>query len=110
MMFTALFGNASAEKVLLYMANYQEGYANGIADTFAIPLNMVQRQLLKFEAEGILASQLKGRTRVFLWNPRYPFLKELKALLEKGLELMPEAGRKKYFMQRRRPRRTGKPL
>jgi hypothetical protein len=58
----------------------------------------------------VLASRLKGRTRLYVFNPRYPFLKELKALLEKALQFMPKAEKEKYYMPRLRPRRSGKPL
>ena len=100
----------STEKVLLYLQNYDEGYARGIAATFGLPLNSVQRQLLKLEAAGVLVSQLKGRTRLFQWNPRYPLRSELSALLEKALSLHSDADRKRWFLQRQRPRRSGKPL
>jgi DNA-binding transcriptional ArsR family regulator len=107
----ALFGNATAEKVLLYIEQYEEGYATAIADTFGdVSLNMVQRQLARFERAGLLASVLKGRTRLYRWNPRYPFLKEVRALLAKALRSLPGDERRKYFAQRRRPRRGGKPL
>ena len=62
------------------------------------------------KAAGLLVSQLKGRTRLFTWNPRYPFLEEIRALLRKALRSLPEEERKRYFSARRRPRRTGKPL
>lgn len=105
-----LFGSSTAEKVLFYLTAYQEGYASVIAKTFEIPLNMVQKQLVKFENASLLVSVLKGRTRVFCWNPRYPFLKEFKAFLEKAFEFIPEEEKEKYYRQRQRPRRTGKPL
>lgn len=109
-MLEAVFGNATAEKVLLYVESYGEGYAQAIADTFDdVTLRMAQVQLARFERGGILLSQLKGRTRLFLWNPRYPFLRELRALLRRALDALPAADRKTYFLQRRRPRRTGKP-
>jgi hypothetical protein len=105
-----VFGNATAEKVLLYLEQYGEGYAKGIADTFDdLTLSMVQRQLARFERGGLLVSQLKGRTRLFTWNPRYAFLEEIRALLGKALKSLPETQRRLYFTQRRRPRRTGKP-
>jgi DNA-binding transcriptional ArsR family regulator len=106
-----VFGNATAEKTLLYLEQYEEGYAKAIADTFeGTSLSMVQRQLERFERAGVLVSLLKGRTRLFTWNPRYPFLEEIRALLRKALRSLPESDRKLYFSQRRRPRRTGKPL
>ena len=110
-MLEGIFGNATAEKVLLYLEQYDEGYGKAIADTFEdVSLSMVQLQLERFEAAGLLVSLPKGRTRVFTWNPRYPFLPEVRSLLRKALQLLPDQQRRRYFTQRRRPRRTGKPL
>jgi DNA-binding transcriptional ArsR family regulator len=106
-----LLGNATAEKVLLYLEQYEEGYAKGIADAFEdVTLSMVQRQLERFERAGLLVSQLKGRTRLFTWNPRYAFLDPVRVLLREVMAALPEEERRRYFAQRRRPRRTGKPL
>jgi hypothetical protein len=109
-MLEGILGNATAEKVLLYMEQYEAGYALGIARAFdKLPVSMVQRQLERLEAAGVLVSQLQGRTRVFTWNPRFAFESELRALLRKALKLLPAAERDRYFTARRRPRRTGKP-
>jgi DNA-binding IclR family transcriptional regulator len=109
-MLETLFGGATAEKVLLYLASYGEGYAKEIADRFSIPFSMVQKQLMKFEAAGLLASQLKGRTRVYVWSPRFPLKDETLALLQRALEFLPSGERQRYFQAgRRRPRRPGKP-
>jgi DNA-binding transcriptional ArsR family regulator len=106
----AIFGNATAERVLLYLENYEEGYAQAIADTFeGVNLRMVQVQLARFERGGVLVSERVGRTRLFSWNPRYAFRRELRTLLRRALDSLPESERKKFFMQRRRPRRAGKP-
>jgi DNA-binding transcriptional ArsR family regulator len=106
-----VFGNATAERVLLYLEQYGEGYPKAIADNFGeLSLSMVQRQLERLERAGLLVSVLKGRTRLFTWNPRYPFLGEVRALLRKALRSLPEDERRRYFAERRRPRRTGKPL
>jgi hypothetical protein len=109
-MLEAVFGNKSAERVLLYLENYGEGYAQAIANDFEeMTLRMVQVQLARFERGGILISQLKGRTRLFCWNPRYSFQRELRALLRKALESLPESDRQRFFRERQRPRRSGKP-
>ena len=108
-MLEMLFGGATAEKVLLYLASYGEGYAKEIADRFSIPFSMVQKQLIKFEAAGLLSSHLRGRTRVYTWNPRFPLKAEALALLERALEFLPEKEHRRYFRGRRRPRRGGKP-
>ena len=109
-MFEQLFGNTTIPKVLLFLARFGEGYPRQIAENFAISLNMVQRQLEKLESAGILVSQLKGRTRIYQWNPRYPFKQELLVLLQKAFEFMPETELKKFYTKRTRPRRKGKPL
>jgi hypothetical protein len=110
-MLEGIFGNASAEKVLLYLEQYGEGYATAIARSFDdLTLNMAQRQLERFERAGALVSTLKGRTRLYSWNPRYPFGSELRSLLAKALERLPASERRRYFSERRRPRRAGKPL
>ncbi len=109
-MLGALFGNQTAERVLLFLQNYGEGYAREIAVTFDLPLLSVQRQLQKLEAGGILVSKSIGRTRMFYLNPRNYFIPELKALLEKELGALPQEELQAYFRRRTRPRRTGKPV
>lgn len=109
-MIEGLLGNATAEKVLLYLEQYGDGYGRAIADTFdGLSLNMVQRQLERFEVAGLIVSRREGRTRIYEWNPRYPFRSEVRALLRKVLASLPAAERRRYFTQRRRPRRAGKP-
>ena len=106
----AIFGNETAGRVLLYLQNSGEGHARGIAQTFESSHSVVQKQLARLEIEGVLVSQLKGRTRVFTFNPRYALRAELAALLEKALLLLPESERERRYRQRTRPRRSGKPL
>ena len=62
------------------------------------------------EKDGILYSKLKGKVRLFGLNPRYPFKKELESILEKVLQFIPVDDKERLYMQRLRPRRTGKPL
>jgi DNA-binding transcriptional ArsR family regulator len=107
-MLESLFGNLTVEKVLYFIYNYGEGYPKQMADTFNISLNGIQQQLKRLEDGGILVSQKKGNIRLFTFNPRYYFLKELKDLLKKAMNLLPEIELKKYFRQRRRPRKQGK--
>jgi len=55
-------------------------------------------------------ARMIGRTRQFQFNPRYPFLKELKALIQRAMEYLPEKEMQKYYRERTRPRRKGKPI
>jgi len=98
------------EKVLLYLHTHGESYAREIARDLGAYVRAAQYHLLKMEQDGILYSKLKGKVRLFGINPRYPFKKELEALLEKTLTFVPEAERQRLYSPRLRPRRTGKPL
>ena len=110
-MLQPLFGNRTAEMVFYYLLVYKKGYARQISSIFNMSLNPVQKQLLKFEEAGILVSRRVGTSRVFTWNPRDPALDGLRQLLKSTLEYGIPADRlKKYYRQRRRPRRQGKPL
>ena len=109
-MLEGIFGNRTAEKVLLYLERYGEGYARSIAATFDdVSVSMALAQLRRFESSGLLVSRQRGRTLLFSWNPRYGFLGEIRALLRKALGVIPEAERSRYFSDRKRPRRSGKP-
>ncbi|MCK4264406.1 MAG: winged helix-turn-helix transcriptional regulator [Candidatus Aminicenantes bacterium] len=107
-MLEKLFGSKTAERVLMYLFVFQEGYPTEISRIFSIPLNMIQKQLFKFEEGGMLVSRLRGKVRIYQWNPRYPFLNEVEKLLERNFEYLPEVIKERYYRQRTRPRRRDK--
>jgi predicted ArsR family transcriptional regulator len=109
-MLTPLLGTENSERVLLFLLTRNEGYAREIAQFFDANLYAIQRQLDKLEAGGVLVSRTVGRTRLYQFNPRYPFLNELKPLLEKALSFYPVDIREDLIMNRRRPRKRDKPL
>lgn len=108
MILDKLFGSAAAERVLLYIANYGDGYAAGIARTFGMSSSQVQKQLDKFEQSGILVQRAQGRMRLYTWNPRWPLRPELEALLESALSKVTVDEEEQFFLERRRPRIKGK--
>jgi hypothetical protein len=109
-MIEVLLGSKSAERVLVFIFSREEGYPREIARFFKTDLKSIQKQLDRLEAGGVLVSREVGRTRPYGFNPRYPFLKELKALLEKALSFYPPSEREELTMNRRRPRARGKNL
>ncbi len=109
-MIEVLLGSKNAERVLLYIFTREEGYAREIAAFYKTDLKPIQMQLDKFEKGGVLVSRSIGRTRPYEFNPRYPFLTELKALLEKALSFYPAKVQEELQMNRRRPRAKGKTL
>jgi len=109
-MLESLLGSVSSERVLIYLVARDEGYAREVAKFFTTGLAPIQKQLEKLENGGVIYSKQIGRTRVYAFDPRYPFLKELQSLLKKALDFYPEELREQLLMNRRRPRRSGKPL
>jgi len=109
-MIESLLGSKNAERVLIYILAREEGYAREIAGFFETDLKSIQMQLDKFEKSGVLVSRTVGRTRPYVFNLRYPFLNEVRALLEKALSFYPENEREELLMNRRRPRARGKAL
>ena len=109
-MLKSLFGSVNRERVLIYILARGEGYAREMARFFETDLLGIQRQLENLENGGVLYSRQVGRTRLYSFNPRYPFLPELRSLLEKAISFYPEDMREKLLMARMRPRRKDKPL
>ena len=109
-MLELIFGSVSSERVLIYLLARNEGYAREIARFFDTNLSSIQKQLEKLEKGGILTSHSIGRTLVYSFNPAYPFLPEIKKLLEKAISFYPQKEREGLTLNRRRPRRHNKPL
>lgn len=109
-MLEGLFGNPVIEKIFFTLLVYRESYALGLARTFNEPVNKFQQQLKRLEEGGIIVSRLVGRTRIYTFNHRYPFLKELRALISRAYEFVPETEKERFYSNRTRLRRAGKPL
>ena len=109
-MLSSLFGSKSRANVLIFLAARGYGYAREIAGFYDANLSPIQKQLDNLENNNILFSKLSGKTRLYGFNPRFPFLPELKALLERAIGFLPEDDRNRLLLIRKRPRRKGKPL
>jgi len=109
-MLEGIFGNKTAEKVLLHIYHYGEIHASAIAEDYRIALNPIKGQLDRFENAGILASKEVGRSRLYFFNPKSVFLGPIRELLKITYESIPLKEREILFASRRRPRRKGKPV
>jgi DNA-binding PadR family transcriptional regulator len=109
-MLEGLFGSLDAERILLFIAARQKGYGREIATFWSASLSGIQKLLDRLEVGGVLTSHTVGRTRVYEWNPRWPFRGEVQALMDKAILHLPSADRKRLQENRQRPRRRGKPL
>ena len=107
-----LFANKNVEKILYFLYLHGKCHASELSKCFDSALDPIQKTLLKLEWGGLLVSFSEGKTRIFEWNPRYPFLKEVQNLSKKMGEFLPEEIKERYYLstKRKRPRKTGKPL
>ena len=108
-MLEPLLGNNTIEIILFTIESYGQAYPTGLSKTFNIPVNGIQQQLKRLENGGVVVSSMIGRTRLYQFNPRYPFLKELRVLFKRAIEYLPEKEMQQYYMKRTRPRKKGKP-
>ncbi len=109
-MLEPILGSKNAERVLMYISARDHGYTREIARFYEADPDSIQKQLARLELGGILVSKSEGRTRLYRFNPRYSFLKELKAFLNKAISFYPPDDQERLLVFRRRPRRRGKPL
>ena len=109
-MLEGLFGNQTAPKALLHLFHYGEIHASAVARDHGMAVDPVRRQLERFERSGFLVSRMAGRTRLFAFNPKSPFVKPLREILRIAYESMSREDRRRVFHARRRPRRGGKPV
>ena len=107
-----LFSNKNVEKILMYLCLHGKANASQLSRAFKSALDPIQKALRRLEAGGLLVSFLEGKTRVFQWNPRHPFLEEIQALAQKAYRFLPSNIQETLYQstQRKRPRKTGKPL
>lgn len=111
-MLESLFGSKVLEKILFYLLVNNKCYGSQLNSIFEESLSSFQKGLDRLEFGGIIVSFLEGKTRVYQFNPRYPFLSELKSFLKKAYAFLPIELRERFYQPkiRKRPRRKGKPL
>lgn len=107
-MLQVLFGSTDKERVLQFILAKKTGYASQIAEFFNTKPSQITKQLESLEEGGVLTSTQAGRTRLYSFNPRYFFLKELNTLLIKARDVYNPNLKKKLTLERIRPRRKGK--
>jgi DNA-binding MarR family transcriptional regulator len=102
-----LFGSKAAYRVLMYLENYDKGYAAEVAKRLEISLSQAQNQLRKFEELGLLLSRREGSARVYYFT-RSPVSDSLRKFLRTVLNSLPDETIQKFYRQRQKPRRYGK--
>lgn len=88
-MLEGIFGNKTAEKVLLHVFHYGEIYPSAIAQDYGLALDPIKRQLERFESAGVLVAKQLGRSRIFTFNPKSPYTKPIKDLIQISYHAIP---------------------
>lgn len=109
-MIEGIFGNKTAERVLLHIYHYGEIHASAIAQDYHLAITPIKAQLERFESAGILVSKEVGRSRLFFFNPKSVFVRPVKEIIKIAYESIPLKERELIFKTRRRPRAKGKPV
>jgi hypothetical protein len=110
-MLESLFGNINIERILFFLLVNEKCYPTQLKVRFSCSLSTIQQALQRLEDGGIIVSFLEGRTRIYCFNPRYPFLDRLTQFLEKAYSFLSDTVKEKYYepIVRKRPRKKGKP-
>jgi DNA-binding transcriptional ArsR family regulator len=104
-----LFGSRTRERVLKLLGLLEQSYPRELAAVLDEDLSVVQRTANDLERDGVLASRLMGRTRLFELNRTYQHYAPLRDLLVRMGQSDPEIVAAAQRL-RQRPRRAGKEL
>lgn len=77
------FGSLARTRSLLALSLMTETYPRELARVLDAPLFSIQNALASLERDGLLASRVLGRTRLYALNARYLASRELREYLER---------------------------
>ena len=89
-MLSVLFGNKTATLVLLFLARNGKAYPTEISQGFDIPVNMIQKQLNKFELAEFVVSEISGKRKLYKFNTAHPLYQPLIKMLLRANEIYGE--------------------
>jgi DNA-binding transcriptional ArsR family regulator len=104
-----LFGSRTRERVLKLLGLMDRTYPRELAALLDEDLSVVQRTVDDLERDGILASRLAGRTRIFELNRTYQHYAPVRELLARMGQSDPDTVEAAQRV-RLRPRRAQKEL
>ncbi|EMJ71615.1 hypothetical protein LEP1GSC034_2948 [Leptospira interrogans str. 2003000735] len=100
----------TASRVLLHVYHYNEIHSSAIANDYGKTVTPIRLQLERFEKAGILVAKNVGRSRVFAFNQKSPFVKPIKEILSIFYNSLIIEEKENIFSTRRRPREKGRPV
>lgn len=70
---------------LFFLNESESFYVNELAKLLKEDPSNLYKKLLEFRKEGMLSDEFRGKERYFFLNKKYPFLKEYKNIILKGV-------------------------
>ncbi|MCO4754938.1 MAG: winged helix-turn-helix transcriptional regulator [Bacteriovoracaceae bacterium] len=107
-MLEKIFGNKTLSIILLNLYHYGEVYAALIEKNTGTGSRAILNQLSKMEEAGVFVSRTRGRTRLYTFNPKSPFVKPINNIIEIVYSNMTIKQKEQMFNERQRPRAKGK--
>lgn len=106
-MLDKLFGGKTMSKVLIFLFVNGKCYGTQLHKSLKTALTPIQKALNRMEEAGVVTSFYEGKTRLYQFNPSYPLLGELEALLKKAYTLLPPQEKKSYCLIKQEFRKRG---
>lgn len=97
-MLTALCGNKTIQKILIFLFVNGKCYGTQLHRFLKTPLTPIQKALSRLEKGSLIVSHYEGKTRIYQFNPAYPLLTEIEELLKKAYTLLPAHEKKDYYV------------
>lgn len=95
-----VFGNPTAEVVLLHVRMLGHAWAQMIADDYEVALTPIKKQLERFGSSKILKKEIRGRTAIYSFDESCPQTVHVKALID-GLAANLTKHQRSVFARRR---------
>lgn len=107
-MLDKIFGNETLAMIYLNLFHYGEVYSGLVEKNTGTGSRAVLNQLNKMEEAGVLVSRTVGRTRLYIFNPKSPFVTPIKKIIEIVYSNLSVKQKEELFRERTRPRAKGK--
>ena len=87
-MLDGLFANKNVQNILIFLFVNAKCYGCQLQKQFKTSLTPIQKALSRLEKAEVITSYYEGKTKVYQFNPSYPLLPELEALLKRAYLLL----------------------
>jgi len=109
-MIESIFGNETTALIFLNIYHYGEIHTAAISrNTGKFPRAIIN-QLNNLEEKGLLVSKTVGKSRLYLFNGKSPYIKHLKEIIKITYDSLPIKLKENLFKESLRPRKKGRPV